>query len=146
MSNLYRVTLYAPHNPRGPDGRGWNRMSLQAIEPTPRCTLRPKSREAALDHLRGVKLPALAPFYDDCTAPGASCAKCERATAKRDPWRREWCIREDQAGRPWLALSFSTGWAGWAYFYPTWAALLNAIEVPELARKRDGTGFYWVEA
>ncbi|MGW5456616.1 hypothetical protein [Nocardia sp. NPDC003979] len=48
-------------NPGGPDGQGWNRLSLNAHTsvPAPQCALRPRTYAALCDIRRGSRLGPL---------------------------------------------------------------------------------------
>lgn len=73
------------HNPKGPDGQGWNRLAIIALEPSPRCSMRPRSRQAALDTLRGMARFGVITAYDECTGQGR-CATCPVACRDRLAW------------------------------------------------------------
>ncbi|MEV0297131.1 hypothetical protein [Nocardia sp. NPDC050710] len=72
------IYLPAPRpNPRGPDGRGWNRISLGAHygAPASQCALRPHTYPALVDIRRGSRFSAWGP-YDPC--PRAPYSEGER--------------------------------------------------------------------
>lgn len=145
MTFSFLTQLDSGHDPKGPDRRGWNRMAIHSMEPSERCLLRPRSRQAALDFLRGMFLPALATYYGDCTHPEKQCAKCVRGTREREAWRPEWIIREDHDKQVRLLDNARLGFAAPGRCFVSWAALLDEVNVPELQRKSDETGFYWRE-
>lgn len=143
MITSYLTRLDLDYKPKGPDGQGRNRLAINVMEPSPRCLLRPRSRQAALDYLRGIRLPELATYYDGCTHPESKCSKCVRATRARESWRPEWIVREDQNKQVWLLDNAKLGFAASGRCFGSWRALLDEVAVPELKRKTDLTGFFW---
>lgn len=141
----YRVSVDDSHNPKGPDGRGWNRMAIIGLSASARCTLRPTTRQGALDTLRGMRFYGNPTAYDECISK-SPCHSCGVANAKRDPWNAEWHLREDSQGRVWLLGNAELGFAGQGYCYNDWGRLMAKIEVPMLKRQNDKQGFYWVAA
>lgn len=141
----HRVCLEDQVDPRGPDGQGRNRLAIWSLSPTTRCELRPKTKAAALDTLRGMAKLGNPTAYEPCTYEG-ECTSCPRKLKARDPWRAEWCIREDMHGNVWMIGSVEAGFAGRGYCFAHWGKLLDSIEVPMLKRQQDATGFYWVAA
>lgn len=141
----YRVRIDDTHNPKGPDGQGWNRMAIIAIDSHDRCTLMPITRQGALDTLRGMARYGNPTVYSDCIC-NAPCHQCSVATKQKDAWRDQWHIREDSSGRVWLLGNIEKGFAGFGYSYKDWAALMNDVEVPMLKRMTDSQGMYWVSA
>ncbi len=140
---MYQIKPAGRHDPRGPDGKGWNRVAIHALEPTARCAMRPRSRQAALDALRGMAGPELATYYGECNGPSLGCRTCKRATKVRDPWNPEWVLREDSTGNVWLLGNAAVGFAGKGHCFADWQALMDDIAVPHLRRQSDCTGFYW---
>lgn len=137
----YRVRIDDTHNPKGPDGQGWNRMAIIGIGSHDRCTLMPITRQGALDTLRGMARYGNPTVYSDCIS-NTPCHQCSVATKPKD----EWHIREDSTGRIWLLGNIEKGFAGFGYSYKHWAALMNDVEVPMLKRMSDSQGLYWVAA
>lgn len=140
----YRVRVDDTHDPRGPDGQGWNRLSIIGLGSFERCTLRPATRQGALDTLRGMARFGNPLAYKPCTSSGP-CSGCTVATKEREPWSNGWHIREDpNGGGVWLLGDVEKGFAGFGYHYRGWDKLLSEIDVPMLARRRDQSGVYWV--
>ena len=83
ISISFKVSVGGRHNPRGPDGKGWNRIAIHGLEPTTRCSMRPVSRQAGLDTLRGMAQFGVASEYKDCTS-ALPCSACP-LIAKRLP-------------------------------------------------------------
>lgn len=142
----YRVRLAAAHDPKGPDGKGWNRLAIFGLGPTDRCILMPKTRQAALDTLRGMARHGSITSYDVCTNGQAPCQSCPVATKERDPWNDGWHIREDARGIVWLLGDVDKAFSGRGYYFKDWAALMAAVDVPMLQRLHDSTGYYWLAA
>ena len=141
----YRVRIDGTHNPKGPDGQGWNRMAIIGIGSHDRCTLMPITRQGALDTLRGMSKYGNPTAYSDCIS-NTPCHQCSVATKPKDAWRDEWHIREDPTGLVWLLGNIEKGFSGFGYPYKHWAALMNDVEVPMLKRMSDSQGLYWVAA
>jgi len=86
------VTIYlkAPddYKPGGPDGQGWNRLSLNAHmgRPHDRCALRPRTY-AALVESQDTRRAQWGACFDICTN-GGSCVDCPlfSAPSTRVPW------------------------------------------------------------
>ncbi|WP_405183585.1 hypothetical protein OG225_41935 (plasmid) [Nocardia sp. NBC_01377] len=86
------MPLYLPApepDPRGPDGLGWNRLSLAAHYSTPpaQCALRPRRYPALYDTRRDTRLAQWGP-YNRCIRPrrwgqltGPDCRSCPILTA-----------------------------------------------------------------
>lgn len=129
--------------PAGPDGQGWNRLAINTFSPTPRCALRPQTRQAALDVARGMAHFGVVTAYAACDGSGY-CASCLRNIQEREEWNMAWHIREDDKGLVWLLGNVELGFSGFGYYFKSWSALLDQIKLPHLVRKMDSTGFYWV--
>ena len=142
---MYRITISLSRPPAGPDGWGWNRLAVAVMDPLDRCALLPKTRQAALDTLRGMATFGNPTTYWPCTF-STGCASCPRVLREREPWNAAWHLREDQQGRVWLLGDVERGFAGFGYAYKSWRALLAAVEVPQLQRQIDTTGPYWIAA
>lgn len=142
----YRVRLADKYDPKGPDGKGWNRIAIFGLSPIDRCILLPTTRQAALDTLRGMARHGSITSYDDCKSGRSPCHACPVATTERGSWNVGWHIREDGRGIVWLLGSVERAFAGRGYAYRNWAALMAAVDVPMLQRKQDSTGFYWIAA
>ena len=143
MSLDYRVCIDGRHNPKGTDGRGWNRMAIHGLEPTTRCSMRPVSRQAALDTLRGMAKLGVATEYKCCVSDKA-CNDCHLITKAKDPWVDSWSLRESANGNVWLLGDPELGFTGSGYCFKDWADLLVSVEVPELKRMQNAHGFFWV--
>lgn len=65
-------------DPKGPDGQGRNRLRVDAIEPTARCALRPRTF-AALRESQNTALAQWGGHFAPCTGSG-QCSECPRAT------------------------------------------------------------------
>lgn len=141
----YLITVPHPRMPRGPDGRGWNRLSINPMAPVERCSLKPVTRQAALDTARGMAQFGNKFAYDHCERDG-DCTSCAHATRYRDDWNPGWIIREDDNGHVWLLGNQEKGWAAFGYCYASWQVLMNKTWLPKLVRQKDETGFYWIEA
>ena len=141
----YRVRVDDAHNPKGPDGQGWNRMAIIGIRSHDRCVLLPLTRQAALDTLRGMAKFGVPTAYADCKN-NSPCHQCPVSTKKKEAWKDDWHIREDSHGLVWLLGSIDKGFAGFGYSYKSWSALMSEIEVPMLKRASDAQGFYWIPA
>lgn len=139
----YRVRVDDTHNPRGPDGQGWNRLSIVGIGSHDRCTLMPITRQGALDTLRGMARYGVPTAYSDCIN-NATCCQCPVATKQKDKWQDAWHIREDAKGHVWLLGNVEKGFSGFGHCYKNWAALMSDVEVPMLKRMSDRHGLYWI--
>ena len=142
----YRVRLQDTYDPRGPDGKGWNRMAIIGLGPHDRCMLMPKTRQAALDTLRGMARYGSITSYEECPNGKSACLACPIAIREKDHWNDIWHIREDNNGHVWLLGNVELGFAGFGYFYKSWAALMADVDVPMLKRMKDNQGFYWISA
>ncbi|MGF6440298.1 hypothetical protein [Paraburkholderia youngii] len=143
----YLITLPDPRaeSPRGPDGKGWNRLSINPMRPFDRCSLKPLSRQAALDTARGMAQFGNKIAYDRCVGAG-DCSSCAHANRDRDDWKSTWLIRESERGHVWLLGNQEKGWSAYGYCYASWEALMNTTWLPKLERRHDETGIYWIEA
>jgi hypothetical protein len=140
----FRLVADRSHNPRGPDGQGWNRMAILPLTPSDRCMLRPRTRQAALDTARGMARFGSIVSYEDCC--GHTCSQCKIANADREEWKPEWLLIEDDArGGVWLHADLEKDSFG--HYYKSWEALTRAIHVPQLRRLIDPHwGAYFKEA
>ncbi len=78
------IHLKAPtHKPGGPDGKGWNRLSLNAHmgRATDRCAMRPRTYGALWESRRNTQHAEWGGFYAACTNSGA-CDTCPLLTTK----------------------------------------------------------------
>lgn len=141
----YLITLPEPRSPRGPDGKGWNRLSINPMGPIDRCSLKPLSRQAALDTARGMAQYGNPIAYGRCEG-SRGCSTCAHANRERDDWSGTWLIREDDKGHVWLLGNREKGWAARGYSYASWESLMNTTWLPKLKRLKDETGIYYVEA
>ena len=142
----YRVRLPDTYDPKGPDGKGWNRIAIFGLSPSDRCILMPKTRQSALDTLRGMARHGSITSYEECSNGKSPCHSCPVATKERDPWNDGWHIREDAQGIIWLLGNVDKAFSGFGYAYKGWAALLAVVDVPMLQRMQDSHGFYWIAA
>ena len=144
MTEPYRLVAGTSHNPRGPDGQGWNRMAILPLTPSDRCMLRPKTKQAALDTARGMARFGSIVSYEDCCSK--ACAQCAVASTDREEWKPEWLlIADDQRGGVWLHADLEKDSFG--YYYKSWEALFRGIDIPQLKRKIDPHwGEYFVAA
>lgn len=142
----FRVRLPDTHDPKGPDGKGWNRLAIFGLGPYDRCIRMPKTRQAALDTLRGMARFGSITSYDECSNGKSPCHTCLVATKERDPWNNGWHVREDSQGNVWLLGNVDKAFSGFGYCYKSWAALMAVVDVPMLQRMRDNNGFYWIAA
>lgn len=134
----YRTQIEDGYDPRGPDGQGRNRLGIHlSCEPIVRCVLRPRTRQGALDTLRGMAHHGSPTAYDECV--GGPCAACTTACASREVWQEssrvlevgERVVMEGPARRE----------------FRSWEELLRAVDVPALARRQDAAGvFFWTMA
>lgn len=141
----YRLRIEDTRDPKGPDGRGWNRLAIFGLDSHARCSRRPATRQGALDTLRGMARFGNPLAYQDCVS-SLPCAQCRIATAPKEPWNSAWHLREDAQGLVWLLGDIAKGFGGYGYCYKGWGALLADVDVPMLQRRQDAQGFYWVEA
>lgn len=129
----FKLSFPDARQPSGPDGRGWNRLSINTLSPTDRCMLRPRSRQACLDLARGMARMAPITTYSPCE--GSACAEC-KFNSKREPWVSSWVISEDSnRGGVWLMGSKAPDAFG--HYFPSWEALSRAHELPPLKRVID---------
>lgn len=134
-----------PHNPRGPDGQGLNRLAVLQPDPQPQCALRPRSYEALVEADRGSKFATYG-HYGRCVAD--ACASCPRSPAAApEPLGDEILVRLDEEGRPWIMNRPDRGW-GERGFRTSFEALANMPSFRPDRRHRDshGTGFWMVRA
>jgi hypothetical protein len=142
----YRVRLPDTYDPKGPDGKGWNRIAIIGLGPYDRCIRMPKTRQAALDTLRGMARFGSITSYEECSNGRSPCQSCPVATKERDPWNNGWHLREDSHGNVWLLGNVDKAFSAFGYCYKSWAALMADVEVPMLQRVQDKNGFYWIAA
>ena len=132
---LYFLEPSWQHNPKGPDGQGWNRLAIIPIEPSPRCSMRPRTRQAALDTLRGMARFGIITAYDVCTGQG-NCAGCSVACDPKSPWPETGKVRDKS---DYLVVDID----GQSSCFDNWRQLLKAYDLPMLSRHIDDTGMYW---
>lgn len=129
----YQLEFLDGRDPAGPDGRGWNRLSLNTLSPTNRCMLRPNSQQACLDLARGMARHAPITSYSPCE--GSECGSC-RFNQRRDAWQHGWVVAKDpQRDGVWLMGSRDPGTSG--HYFAGWESLAQSIDLPELARVLD---------
>ena len=126
------------HNPKGPDGQGWNRLAIIALEPSPRCSMRPRSRQAALDTLRGMARFGVITAYDECTGQGR-CATCPVACRDKLAWPDSAKIRDKGD-------HVEVESAGQRTSFDSWKILLASYDLPMLQRYHEDGGAFWMTA
>lgn len=136
----YRVSPSLNRQAGGPDGKGWNRLAIIPVEPIDRCLLRPKSRQAALDTLRGMGHFGVPTAYYACTLTGL-CQACSLPQQPREPWLDSWEIEE--AANDTL-LIHSIGAAGVpVHTFTGWTAFMLGVDAPMLRRHIEGGRTTW---
>lgn len=131
------VFLSSPtHNPAGPDGQGWNRISIIGIAGD-QCAARPTTEATfweAMDSRR-----ARYGGFGACTNAGrcGDCAKLKQIKAW--PWfGDEILIRVDEHGTPWAMNRPDDGWGESAK--PTTWEKLSQLDKVEFTRYSDKHG------
>jgi hypothetical protein len=133
LSTPYQLRIQDTYDPRGPDGRGRNRLRIEYIEPTPRCALRPRTKAAALDLWRGMARFGNTTAYAPCI--GESCQACP-VNSPREAWQPGWVLSEDTTrGGVWLM--GSTKPDAFGYYYRSWEPVARSMEVPKLTQVLD---------
>jgi len=127
------IAFQPARDAKGPDGQGWNRLSINTVDPTDRCKLRPTSRQAALDLGRGMAAFGCITTFAPCE--GSKCAGCAH-NREREQWVSSWVLSEDkQRGGVWLMGSRKPDAQG--HFYSDWHELSQHVELPHLTRVMD---------
>ncbi|MEU6712978.1 hypothetical protein ABZ897_15970 [Nonomuraea sp. NPDC046802] len=136
------------YKPGGPDGKGWNRLSLNAHMgmDTAHCALRPRSY-GKLYESQDTRRASWAGF-GSCVN-GGHCDACPVLTAKPTTLRsftQDVLIRIDERGRPWLMNKPEQGWASSAERW-TWDELarLQGWLLGDRYEDEHGEGF-WLRA
>lgn len=133
------------HRNGGPDGQGWNRVSLGSLAGD-ECALRPRDfthlREAHQDTRR-----ARYGGYGPCIASGA-CETCLifKASPKRlDAFTDRVLVRVDRRGEPHLMNRPEDGWASMAQRW-TWADLMRVTgwSIGRAYSDEHGDGFWLI--
>ena len=122
---------------RGPDGQGWNRLSLFGLQ-SPQCALRP-ARQAAFWEAMDTRRARYG-GYLACTGGGA-CDLCPRLRAHEViwPWFGEQIlVRVDETDTPWAMHRPERGWG--EYGEPTTWSRLARLDHVEFRRYRDEHG------
>jgi hypothetical protein len=158
------IYLEAPrYNPGGPDGQGWNRLSLCAHigSGMPQCALRPRSLAALATTHRSTRLADWG-HYGPCTQRErrGDCAGCPVFEARPVLGFHE-CVTEvpvrlkehtSGAGlvrqtytEPWLMNRVDDGWGEWGE-PTTWAHLAQVTDFRPARPFRDehGDGFWMI--
>lgn len=157
------VRLEAPqHRPGGPDGQGWNRLSLNAHLGADRaqCALRPRSY-AALRESQDTRRAGWGGF-GPCDQDRASCTGCPRLTARPKTLRafgdrvlvRLWERASTENGpavqhpapQPWLMDRPEEGWGSTGYPW-TWSELarLAGWRIGRPYRDEHSDGFWLIK-
>lgn len=156
------IQLRAPeYRPGGPDGQGWNRLSLNAHfgQPAHQCALRPRSRATLTESQQTSR--ARWGGFGPCTSDG-DCLDCPRLLALEDP---KWLPSETDrvlvrlkepegdfgwtgapASRPYVVDDPDAGWASPRYRW-TWEDLARLRGWRPTAAHWDehGEGFWLVK-
>lgn len=118
------------HDPRGPDGLGWNRMSIAQITPGAQCALRPHSYSHMWISMTDTRRATWG-GYGACIQEG-DCDTCPLLRGRDGPQIPEsdtWCVRiHDHNGAPYLMNRPDGGWYETALRWE-WTTLANAISV-----------------
>jgi hypothetical protein len=138
------------HNRHGPDGQGWNRLSITGGANTAgdQCALQPRdyptlveSRDTRRARYGGYGSCGRAGDCDGCpiyTAP---------ATELRRPGEDRVLVRIDPEGRPCVMVSPETGWEGRYYIKPwRWLASLEGWNVGRRADDEHSEAFWLIRA
>lgn len=153
------IMLEPPHvDPRGPDGQGWNRLTIAHYgRPGAQCALRPRSYESLL-YAHNTPLASWG-GYGPCTQQQKGCTHCPRLAALQKGERLEAFgpavlvrLRDRTVGdglfaqtylEPWLMNKPQDGWASWGMTWP-WEkiARLRGWDVGPRYRDDDGDGFW----
>lgn len=141
------IYLRAPvHNPNGPDGQGWNRMSLGSLAGD-ECALRPLDYSHLLES-HASTLRARYGGYGPCIADG----KCETCPILQSAPRTLTALGDrilvrvhPTDGRPYLMNRPEDGWASLGRRW-TWQDLarLDGWEIGRCYRDEHSDGF-WLE-
>ncbi|SOE25701.1 hypothetical protein SAMN05442782_2446 [Streptomyces sp. OK228] len=138
------IHLRAPsHDPNGPDGQGWNRLSLGSLAGD-ECALRPLDYGALLE-VHGGTHRASYGGYGPCTAQG-NCETCPvfqaGPRALTAPGHRV-LVRVDPGGHPHLMARPDDGWSS-ASLPCMWQDLarLNGWAIGSRHRDQYGDGFW----
>lgn len=141
------IYLPAPkHDPRGPDGQGWNRLGLHfaTLKPQDQCALRPRDTKS----LREMQDTRRARWggYGVCPAKGA-CEGCAvfHDHFEFDPLADRVLVRVDHRGHAWLMDKPHAGWSSKA-IPVTWQqlALIDGWQLGSDYRDKHSRGFWLV--
>lgn len=145
------IYLQAPaFNPSGPDGRGFNRLSLNAHmrEPADRCALQPTTY-ASLFESHDTRRARWSDAFGRCDRQGA-CDGCPVMTRFRRPFTLEALdsrvlVRSDRQGRLWVVNRPEDGWGSTARLV-TWDQLARLSGWTLGSQYSDEHGFgFWLE-
>jgi hypothetical protein len=149
------------HQPGGPDGKGWNRLSLNAHigTPLPRCALRPRSYPTLHESHRNTAHSRWGGDYAHCTRAGrcGTCPIFKAAPRRLRAFTDRVLVRIKEIGEPsdyipggvrselWLMNKPEDGWASHGY-RQTWEEIrrLNGWVIGRRHHDADGDGF-WIE-
>lgn len=131
------IFLPAPaYDPKGPDGRGWNRISIMGLC-ADECALRPTC-ESAFWEAQDTRRTRYG-IYGPCTNSG-NCKTCNRLHQEEQwPWfGSEILVRIDEKGAPWVMNRPDEGWG--EYGRPTTWEYLSSLQSVTFERYRDKYG------
>lgn len=144
------IYLKAPaYLPAGPDGKGWNRISLAggASGPGAQCALRPTDWGSLYESARGTQFAAWG-GYGPCVREG-DCRNCPYADTTRvttlDRPSEDRVLVRVLDGVPHVMVNPDTGWEGWSYPW-TWTGMrrLQGWRIGRAMRDEHSEGF-WLE-
>jgi len=143
----HRIMADDNYTPRGPDGKGWNRVVMgcgNMAYPTERCMLKPVTWQAAWEsHNR----PSLAsPLQFGTCSSNGNCEGCPVANQQRVSYVGSaliGVIREAEDGSVWILNRRDKGWGEFGYRYNNWADFVQHENVLVGNRKIDEHGFYF---
>jgi len=134
--------------PRGPDGKGRNRLRVDAMEPNPQCALLPNDYTTMKEVHRGT-IWARWGRYLPCLFVDKNCSECSIFQQKNnlDLMTDRVAVRIDQQGMPHLMNHLEKGWASFGYL-KTWAWFLSleGWEPGPLERDKHGQYFWLTKA
>lgn len=140
------IYLKAPrHKANGPDGQGWNRMAI-TFEPQDQCALRPSTKEAFLESLRGSSFATYG-HYGACIKRGQceACPLFRKAPLEMSAFDSRVMVRIDETGAPHLMNKPSQGWASRS-INTTWERISRTklFSAPVIGRD-EHSEFIWIQ-
>lgn len=115
------------YKPRGPDGKGWNRLRLDVMTPAAQCALRPLDISACYES--ATNRAVWGGGYGWCVNEG-KCSECPIAQGTVFPKQSlpapfgDWFyVREYHNGTPHMMHQFEKGWESYSFWGFTWADL-----------------------